>query len=77
MQHVAKGFIDFKLYQGRSPEISGGLLIAFPREQAASYCKEMDRRGFSAWIIGIVEKGNRTAKVIDKPRVIEVITKIM
>ncbi|XP_038054324.1 inactive selenide, water dikinase-like protein [Patiria miniata] len=77
MQHVAKGFIDFKLFQGRSPEVSGGLLIAFPREQAASYCKEIDKMGSSAWIIGIVEKGNRTAKVIDKPRVIEVTTKIM
>ena len=25
-----------------------------------------------AWIIGIVEKGNRTARIIDKPRIIEV-----
>ena len=25
-----------------------------------------------AWIIGIVEKGQRTARIIDKPRVIEV-----
>ena len=25
-----------------------------------------------AWIIGIVEKGSRTARIIDKPRVIEV-----
>lgn len=25
-----------------------------------------------SWIIGIVEKGNRTARIIDKPRVIEV-----
>ncbi len=30
------------------------------------------QEGYQAWIIGIVEKGNRTARIIDKPRVIEV-----
>ncbi|EHA97363.1 Selenide, water dikinase 2 [Heterocephalus glaber] len=29
--------------------------------------------GHQAWIVGIVEKGNRTARIIDKPRVIEVL----
>ena len=28
--------------------------------------------GSQAWIIGIVEKGDRLARIIDKPRVIEV-----
>ncbi|XP_033126190.1 selenide, water dikinase 1-like [Anneissia japonica] len=86
MSSVAKPFAiqqfsaygnTFKLTHGISPETSGGLLIAFPREQAAAYCKEIERvDGHTAWIIGIVEKGERKAKVIDKPRVIEVTTKM-
>ena len=31
--------------------------------------------GSQAWIIGIVEAGDRTARIIDKPRVIEVPSK--
>jgi selenide,water dikinase len=30
------------------------------------------QEGYQAWIIGIVEKGNRTARIIAKPRIIEV-----
>uniref|UniRef100_A0A672N7V7 selenide, water dikinase n=1 Tax=Sinocyclocheilus grahami TaxID=75366 RepID=A0A672N7V7_SINGR len=78
----------FGLLQGTSSETSGGLLICLPREQAARFCAEMksSRVGLSgavgqnggagdgqqAWIIGIVEKGNRCARIIDKPRIIEV-----
>jgi len=63
----------FQLAQGNSSETSGGLLICLPREQAAAYCKDIQKiEGYQAWIIGIVEKGNRTARIIDKPRVIEV-----
>merc|ERR1712012_295980 len=63
----------FQLAQGNSAETSGGLLICLPREQAAAYCKDIQKvEGYQAWIIGIVEKGNRTARIIDKPRVIEV-----
>ena len=30
------------------------------REQAAAYCKDIQKvEGYQAWIIGIVEKGNR------------------
>ncbi|XP_055986124.1 selenide, water dikinase 1-like isoform X2 [Sorex fumeus] len=65
-----------RLMHGTYPETSGGLLICFPREQAAQFCAEIKSpkygEGQQAWIIGIVEKGNRTARVIDKPRVIEV-----
>lgn len=51
----------------------GGLLISLPREQAAAFCKDIEKQeGYQAWIIGIVEKGNRSARIIDKPRVIEV-----
>jgi len=57
----------------RDASVSGGLLIALPREQAAAFCKDIEKQeGYQAWIIGIVEKGNRTARIIDKPRVIEV-----
>lgn len=63
----------FQLLQGHSAETSGGLLICLPREQAAAFCKDIEKQeGYQAWIIGIVEKGNRTARIIDKPRVIEV-----
>ncbi|KFM59680.1 Selenide, water dikinase, partial [Stegodyphus mimosarum] len=50
----------FQLLQGHSIETSGGLLICLPREQAAAYCKDIEKQeGFQSWIIGIVEKGNR------------------
>ena len=63
----------FGLIQGTSAETSGGLLVALPREQAAAYCKDiLSQEGYQAWIIGIVEKGNKTARIIDKPRIIEV-----
>ena len=63
----------FGLIQGISAETSGGLLVALPREQAAAYCKDiLSQEGYQAWIIGIVEKGNKTARIIDKPRIIEV-----
>ena len=63
----------FGLIQGTSAETSGGLLVALPREQAAAFCKDIqNQEGYQAWIIGIVEKGNKTARIIDKPRIIEV-----
>jgi len=63
----------FGLLQGQAAETSGGLLISLPREQAAAFCKDIEKQeGYQAWIIGIVEKGARTARIIDKPRVIEV-----
>uniref|UniRef100_A0A4W4GLA8 selenide, water dikinase n=2 Tax=Electrophorus electricus TaxID=8005 RepID=A0A4W4GLA8_ELEEL len=78
----------FGLLQGTSSETSGGLLICLPREQAARFCAEMKASrasascaraqegtagdGQQAWIIGIVEKGTRCARIIDKPRIIEV-----
>lgn len=61
------------LLQGEMPEVSGGLLVVLPREQAAAYCKALEKMEHrQAWIIGIVESGNRTARVIERPRVIEV-----
>lgn len=76
MQNIAKACGNtFGLMQGNAPEISGGLLIALPREQAAKFCAELRKQeGHQAWIVGIVEAGQRDAKVIDRPRIIEVIT---
>ncbi|MGH0170360.1 UNVERIFIED_CONTAM: hypothetical protein FKN15_067909 [Acipenser sinensis] len=58
-----------------SSSLSGGLLVCLPREQAARFCAEIKSpkygEGHQAWIIGIVEKGNRSARIIDKPRIIE------
>uniref|UniRef100_A0A8V0X6A9 selenide, water dikinase n=1 Tax=Gallus gallus TaxID=9031 RepID=A0A8V0X6A9_CHICK len=64
----------FGLLQGTSPETSGGLLLCLPREQAARFCSELRARtgGRPAWIVGIVERGARGARVIEKPRLIEV-----
>jgi len=71
-----EGGMQFGLAEGACSEVSGGLLICLPREQAAAYCKDMERlEGSQSWIIGIVEEGDRTARVIEKPRVIEVPTK--
>lgn len=63
----------FGLLQGTSAETSGGLLVALPREQAAAFCKDIQQEdGHQAWIVGIVEKGDRTARIIERPRIIEV-----
>uniref|UniRef100_A0A8C2VW76 Selenide, water dikinase 2 n=1 Tax=Chinchilla lanigera TaxID=34839 RepID=A0A8C2VW76_CHILA len=77
MAAISKASGRFGLLQGTSAETSGGLLICLPREQAARFCSEIKSskygEGHQAWIVGIVEKGNRTARIIDKPRVIEVV----
>lgn len=77
MATISKASGCFGLLQGTSAETSGGLLICLPREQAARFCSEIKSskygEGHQAWIVGIVEKGNRTARIIDKPRVIEVL----
>jgi selenide,water dikinase len=63
----------FGLMRGHCPEVSGGLLMCLPREQAAAFCKEIEStEGYPSWIIGIVEKGDRTARLIEKARMIEV-----
>ncbi|XP_037677944.1 selenide, water dikinase 1-like [Choloepus didactylus] len=77
MATVGKAYGNiFNLMQGTCPETSGGLLICLPREQAALFCAEIKSpkygEGHQAWVVGIVEKGNRTARITDKPRIIEV-----
>lgn len=64
---------SMNLLRGSMPEISGGLILVLPREQAAAYCKIYDSiEHRQTWIIGLVEEGQRTARVIDRPRIIEV-----
>lgn len=50
--------------------------MVLPRAQAARFCAELKApgraEGLQAWIVGVVEKGPRGARVIDKPRLIEV-----
>jgi len=68
----------FGLLAGTSAETSGGLLVALSREQGAAFCRDMEAEGApggsacTAWIVGVVESGNGGARIIDKPRVIEV-----
>uniref|UniRef100_A0A2K6JTZ4 Selenide, water dikinase 1 n=1 Tax=Rhinopithecus bieti TaxID=61621 RepID=A0A2K6JTZ4_RHIBE len=66
----------FGLMHGTCPETSSNLLICLPREQAARFCAEIKSpkygEGHQAWITGIVDKDNRTARIIDKPRIIKV-----
>jgi selenide, water dikinase len=51
--------VDFRLFQGLSSETSGGLFIAFPREKAEAFCKEIEElEGCPAWIVGDVVKWN-------------------
>jgi len=77
MAAVAKSYgTMFNLAQGESSECSGGLLICLPREQAAAFCKDIEKEeGYQSWIIGIVESGDRSARIIDKPRIIDVPSK--
>nr|XP_017829757.3 selenide, water dikinase 2-like [Callithrix jacchus] len=70
MAAISKASGRFGLLQGTSAETSGGLLICLPREQAAHFCSEIKSfkygEGHQTWITGIVEKGNRTARIFDK-----------
>eukprot|EP00808_Paulinella_micropora_P000461 g35936.t1 len=63
----------FKLLQGYSAETSGGLLVCLPADKAEAFCKEMQELdGETAWVVGKVVKGDRTAKIVDNPTIIEV-----
>lgn len=73
MANIAKLFPHiFKLKDGQSPETSGGLLVCMPRSEAVDYCQEiMSIEGYQAWIVGVVEGGDRSARITDKYRIIE------
>ena len=48
----------------------------FVEREVIALCKGILKlEGCPAWIIGIVEKDHRTARIIEMPRVIEVLSK--
>ncbi|XP_015749746.1 PREDICTED: selenide, water dikinase-like [Acropora digitifera] len=65
--------IDFKLLEGFSAETSGGLLVCLSRENAQSFCDELEALdGQPAWIVGEVVSGNREARIETDAKIIEV-----
>ena len=61
-----------ELASGNSMENNGGLLICMKRENATQYCKVLGLEEESrAWIIGVVVKGQRDAKIDRKSRFID------
>lgn len=74
MDYAAKEIgVSCKFLNGRLPEISGGLVVVMPREQAGVYCQTiLQRERRQAWIIGFVEPGNRSVVVTSAPRIIQV-----
>lgn len=63
-----------KLMNGRSVETSGGLLICLPKENAKEFCEDYKKLsgGHCAWIIGFVEEGDKSARVVTSPNIINV-----
>jgi len=65
--------INFKLLEGYSAETSGGLLVCLPRENAKSFCEEVEKLdGQPSWIIGDVLKGEKKAYIVEDVHIIEV-----
>jgi len=62
-----------KMLSGYTPETSGGLLICLPEKTAKDYCKEIkEMDNCDAWIIGVVEDGEKLAEISKHPTIIEV-----
>lgn len=63
----------FRLMEGYSAETSGGLMVCLPPENAQAFCDELERLdGQPAWTVGRVVGGDRTARIVDAPTVLEV-----
>lgn len=63
----------FQLLQGYSAETSGGLLMSISAEGAAGLAAEvLALEGREAWVIGTVQAGTGTARIVDNPRIVEV-----
>lgn len=63
----------FQLLQGYSAETSGGLLMSISREGAEALIAEIQEvEGEQAWIIGTVQAGAGSARILDNPTIIEV-----
>lgn len=63
----------FQLLQGYSAETSGGLLMSISAEGAAGLAAEvLALEGREAWVIGTVQAGTGSARIVDNPRIVEV-----
>lgn len=64
----------WKVLKGFSAETSGGLFVCLPdRKSAELYCEELQTLdGAGCWIIGDVVKGNRTSKLLDNFKILEI-----
>lgn len=63
----------FQLLQGYSAETSGGLLMAISPEGAEAVKEELWKlEGEKAWVIGTVQAGTGTARIVDSPTILEV-----
>lgn len=61
-----------KFLKGLTPETSGGLLVALPQAAAEEFCKEIaETERWKAWIVGKVERGDRTARMAEDVEVVE------
>jgi len=63
----------FQLLQGYSAETSGGLLMSISKEGSEKLVEEIEQlEGEKAWIIGTVQAGTGTARIVENPTIIEV-----
>ena len=71
-QLIEKGGRNFKLLQGLSSETSGGLLVSLSPDSAEAFVKDMVAGGGTAWVVGDVVEGTKTATIAENPNIIEV-----
>ncbi|SPP86718.1 inactive selenide, water dikinase-like protein [Drosophila guanche] len=63
--------ISKRLVKGLSPEISGGLLICMPLEQALPFIDQFKEAvGYQPWIVGSVKSGRKTVYISKDARII-------
>lgn len=62
----------FKLFEGYSAETSGGLLIGFKEQDAIAFMQELADMGQDSWLVGQVVAGDRTGRLAEKVRRVEV-----
>ena len=73
MTAVADRFDFFRLKAGYSAETSGGLLICLPADKADAFIADiLELDGEPAWIVGRVVDGDKTASIVDSPKIVEV-----
>ena len=71
-KEVNENVQDFKLGKGLSAETSGGLLIAVNEKEADDLIDELKYKNGWAWKVGRVEEGEKTARMDEFVKYIEV-----